>query len=192
MSIKILNGSRSTLYDLDTAYSNGNIVGRISWDQDNATAQLGLSTNFTARVTQDDMWYVKNQSGTSIPKGTVVSAVGTVGASGRILIAPVIGNGTVDAKLIIGITAEFIANGADGYVMAKGKLRNLNTASYAAGSILWLSPTVAGGLTTTEPAAPNLKIAIAFVINSHVNNGTLAVRTNMGHDLHEDERVQIV
>jgi len=56
--------------------------------------------------------------------------------------------------------------------------------------VLWLSPTVAGGLTATEPAAPNLKIATAFVIHD-ASNGTLMVRAEQGNDLHSDQRVQV-
>jgi hypothetical protein len=191
MSIKILNGSRSTFYDLDTTYSNGNIVGRISWDQDNATAQVGLNTNVVLRMGQDDMWYVKNQTGASIPRGSIVYAAGTVGASGRILVAPYIANGTIAGRFILGIAAEAIANGADGYVIAKGKLRNFNTNSFAPGTVLWASPTTAGAFTSTEPSAPNIKAEIAFVIHQHTNNGVLAVRRSSGTKLSDDSQVEI-
>lgn len=192
MSVRILNGAESTFYDFDLSYQNGNIAGRLSWDQDNATAQIGLNQNVVARVAQDDMWYVKNQTGSSIPKGTVVSAVGTVGASGRILVAPSVGNGSVPAKFILGIAAETIADGADGYVISKGKLRSIDTSLYSAGDVLWLNPSVNGGLTATEPQAPNLKISIAFVVHSSVSAGVLAVRTDSGNDLYNDSRVQMI
>jgi hypothetical protein len=140
---------------------------------------------------QDDMWYVKNQSGTSIPKGSVVYAAGTVGASGRILVAPYIANGTIAGRFILGITAEFIADGADGYVIAKGKLRAFNTNSFAPGTVLWASPTTAGAFTSTEPAAPNIKAEIAFVVHQHTTNGVLAVRRSSGTKLSDDSEVNI-
>lgn len=189
--IKILNGARSVFYDLDTSYQNGNVVGRISWDQDNATAQIGLTTNTVIRVGQDDVWYVKNQTASLIPKGTVVYASGTVGSSGRITIAPYIADGTIAGRFILGMTTEDIASGADGYVMAKGKLRGFNTSSYAEGTVLWASPTVAGGVTTTEPSAPNIKAEIAFVIHQHTTNGILAVRRDSGSRIFDASDVQI-
>jgi hypothetical protein len=178
-------------YQLNPAYANGNILGRISWDQDNATAQIGLNPNVTLRVGQDDMWYVKNQSGATIPKGSVVYAAGTVGASGRIVIAPYIANGTIAGRFILGITAEAIANGNDGYVIAKGKLRGINTSSFAPGTVLWASATTAGAFTATEPSAPNIKAEIAFVIHQDTNNGVLAVRRSSGTKLSDDSEVNI-
>ena len=88
------------------------------------------------------------------------------------------------------LAAEDIAIGADGQVCSYGKIRQINTTAYNDGDVLWLSPTVAGQLTTTEPTAPNLKIATAFVIHA-ATNGTLMVRAEQGTDLHTDQRVQV-
>ena len=175
--------------DLDTSYSNGNVIGRLSWDQDNATMDVGLNSNTILKVGQDDLWYVKNQTGSTITKGTVVMAVGTLGASGRILVSPMVSNGSVSPKYILGITAEAIPNGSDGYVLAKGKLRQIDTSAYTNGQVLWCSPTVPGALTATEPQAPNLKLPIAFVVNAAAN-GTLAIRTTTGSTLSENHQVQ--
>lgn len=166
-------------YQLDTTYTNGFVVGAISWDIDNGTADIGLSSTLKLKIGQDDTWYVKNQSGSTITKGTVVYASGTLGASGRITIAPMIANGTIPSRFLLGIVAENILNGADGYVIAKGKIRQINTNAFNDGDVLWVSPTVAGALTVTEPTAPNLKLAVGFVVHK-ATNGILAVRTTTG------------
>jgi hypothetical protein len=166
-------------YQLDTTYSNGFVIGAISWDIDNGTADIGLSSTLKLKIGQDDVWYVKNQSGSTITKGTVVYASGTLGASGRITIAPMIADGTIPSRFLLGIVAENILNGEDGYVIAKGKIRQINTNAFNDGDVLWLSPTVAGTLTATEPTAPNLKLAIAFVVYK-ATNGILAVRVTTG------------
>lgn len=166
-------------YQLDTTYSNGFVVGAISWDSDNGTADIGLSGSLKLKVGQDDMWYVKNQTGSPITKGTAVYASGTLGASGRILVSPMIANGTIPARFFLGIVAETIANGADGYVMNKGKIRQINTNAYNEGDVLWVSPTTAGALTATEPTAPSLKLAVAFVVHKNTN-GVIAVRSTTG------------
>ena len=166
-------------YQLDTTYSNGFVIGAISWDIDNGTADIGLSSTLKLKIGQDDTWYVKNQSGSTITKGTVVYASGTLGASGRITIAPMIANGTIPSRFLLGIVAESILDGEDGYVIAKGKIRQINTNAFNDGDVLWLSPTVAGTLTATEPTAPNLKLAIAFVVHK-ATNGILAVRATEG------------
>jgi hypothetical protein len=166
-------------YQLDTTYSNGFVIGAISWDIDNGTADIGLSSNLKLKIGQDDVWYVKNQSGSTITKGTVVYASGTLGASGRITIAPMIADGTIPSRFLLGVVAESILNGADGYVIAKGKIRQINTNAFNDGDVLWVSPTVAGTLTATEPTAPNLKLAIAFVVHK-ATNGIIAVRVTTG------------
>jgi hypothetical protein len=171
-------------YQLDTTYSNGFVVGAISWDQDNGTADVGLSGSLKLKIGQDDVWYVKNQTGAPITKGTAVYASGTLGASSRITVAPMIADGTIPARFFLGIVAETIANGADGYVLAKGKLRQVNTNAYNEGDVLWVSPTTAGALTSTEPTAPNLKLPVAFVVYK-ASNGILAVRSTTGQRIED-------
>jgi hypothetical protein len=132
-----------------------------------------------------NFWLVKNQTGSTITKGSIVYANGTVGASGRITVAKFIANGTIDAKLLLGITAHDLTNGEDGYVISFGKIRQVNTDTFAAGAILYPSPTTAGVWTDVEPVAPNIDMPIGFCINSHVNNGTISIRVASGYALHE-------
>jgi hypothetical protein len=184
------NGVKSDYFLLDTTATPTPQAGMMFWDQDSQTPDIQLDAQLAGRVFQDEFWYVKNQTGSQINKGTVVRAVGTLGASSRILIAPMVANGSVAAKYILGITAENIADGADGSVMRAGKIRQLDTSMFADGDILYANPAVAGGLTATLPEAPNLKLAVAFVVHA-ANNGVLAVRVEVGSDLYEDHRVQV-
>jgi hypothetical protein len=163
--------------------------GEMSWSTDEETVQL-IMDGTTLHIGQDTFVHARNNTASIITKGTAVYATGTLGASGRITVAPMIANGTIAGRLFIGLAAENIAIGADGQVMTFGKIRGINTNTYTDGDVLWLSPTVAGQLTTTEPTAPNLKIATAFVIHA-ATNGTLMVRAEQGTDLHTDQRVQV-
>lgn len=163
--------------------------GEMSWSTDEETIKL-IMDGTTLYMGQDTFVHVRNNTASIITKGTAVYATGTLGASGRITVAPMIADGTIPGRLFIGLAAEDIAIGADGQVCSYGKIRGINTTAYNDGDVLWLSPTVAGQLTTTEPTAPNLKIATAFVIHA-ANNGTLMVRAEQGNDLHSDQRVQV-
>ena len=156
--------------------------GTFTWNADEETVDL-VQNGATLQLGQEVQIHCKNQTGALIPDGTPVYAVGTLGASGRILIAPMIANGSIDAKYFLGITTEDIANGDDGKVTTFGKIRGLNTAAYTEGQTLWVSSTVAGAFQTTRPLAPNLDLEVAIVINSHANNGTIFVRANNGHYL---------
>jgi len=91
--------------------------------------------------------------------------------------------------VFFGVTDQAIAGASDGYVTVFGKIRGINTSAYVNGDILWCNPAVAGGFTKTEPQAPNLKLAVAAVINA-ANNGTIFVRWTTGsrlQDLHDVE-----
>ena len=149
--------------------------GTMSWNADKESLDL-IMNGVTGSLMQDSFFNVKNQTGSSIPKGTVVRAAGTVGASGRILIAPFLADGTYDSKFCIGITAETIANGEDGKVTAFGAIRQIDTSAFPNGTVLYASPTTAGGFTSTEPSNPNNIVTVAIVVYSDNNNGEIFVR----------------
>jgi len=135
------------------------------------------------------IWYVRNDTSVTIPKGTVLRATGTLGASGRIKVKHMIANGSIDAMYILGIAMHDIAVGADGYAMSQGKIRQVNTQAYSEGAVLYADVDTLGGLTQTEPGNGFLKLPIAFVVHS-ASNGVLAVRVTPGaymRDLHDVE-----
>jgi len=169
-----------------TSVTTNNVdTAKMRWDSDLATVVLGMYDQVPNELGFKNFWLVKNQTGATITKGSIVYANGTVGASGRITVAKFIANGSIDAKYLLGITAHDLSNGEDGYVISFGKIRKVNTDTFVAGSILYPSPTVAGVWTDVEPVAPNIDMPIGFCINSHVNNGTIAIRVASGYKLHE-------
>ena len=163
--------------------------GVMNWNTDEDTVQLQMNGT-THFIGQDVVYNVKNQTGVTIGKGTAVRAVGTLGASGRILIAPADASGDTPARFFIGVAAEDIADGADGKVVEFGKIRGVNTSAYNDGDVLWLDPVNDGQFTATEPNAPNLKIAAALVIHA-ATNGTIMVRANQGHNIADAHDVYI-
>jgi hypothetical protein len=163
--------------------------GTMSWDVDHNTVQLVMNGT-TGRILEDVFYIGKNQTGSTIPKGTVVRADGTLGASGRIKITPFLADGTYPSEYLMGVTAEAIANGADGMVVHFGQIRNVNTSAYSNGDILYASPSSAGAFTTTIPSAPNNIIEVAIVIYAAAN-GILQVRPTIGSNINKDEGVII-
>jgi hypothetical protein len=183
---------------IDSLFFNVNVptdnvdTAKMRWDSDLATVVLGLNDNVANELGFKNFWLVKNQTGSTITKGSLVYANGTVGASGRVTVAKFIANGTIDAKYLLGITAHDLSNGEDGYVISFGKIRKVNTDTFAAGAILYPSPTVAGVWTDIEPIAPNLDMPIGFCINSSSNNGTIAIRVASGYKLSELHDLAII
>jgi len=163
--------------------------GGIYWDDSRSTAAL-IMNGTLQHIGQDTFFYVKNSTGSSIPKGTAVRFDGTDGASGHLLIAPFLANGTYPSNYFMGVTAEVIANGSFGQVMHFGELTGVNTSGYTAGALLYVSTSVAGAFQTTAPVAPNNIVLVAAAINS-TNNGTILVRPTYGSNINQDEGVKI-
>lgn len=164
--------------------------GQIAWNADEGTLELGKLGGVSNYVGAETMVLCRNASNTTaIPKGTAVMFAGTLGASGRLKVQPMIANGSVPGYVFFGVTDQAIAGASDGYVTVFGKIRGINTSAYQDGDILWCNPAVAGGFTKVEPQAPNLKLAVAAVVRAG-NNGTIFVRWTTGarlKDLHDVE-----
>jgi hypothetical protein len=176
----------------DTSVPSNNVdTAKMRWDSERGTVVLGMYDQVPNELGFKNFWLVKNQTGSTITKGSIVYANGTVGASGRITIDKFIADGSIDAKYLLGITAHDLSNGEDGYVISFGKIRQVNTDTFAAGAILYPSPTTAGVWTDVEPVAPNIDMPIGFCINSHANNGTIAIRVASGYELSELHDVAI-
>lgn len=154
----------------------------MSWNTDEETVDL-IQNGATLQLGQETHVHVKNQSGATINDGTPVYVTGTLGASGRLTVAPMIADGSIEAKYFLGVTTEDIPNGEDGKVTTFGKIRGLNTSAYAPGTTLYVSSTTAGFWQTTPPVSPALDLEVAIVINQHANNGTIFVRATNGQYL---------
>lgn len=175
-----VGGITTDYVQLDTAATPTPVQGMMFWDSARSTIDVQLDSDVSAKIGQDNFWYVRNESGQTIPKGKAVMAAGTVRATGRILIKKMVADGTISSKFLLGITAEDIADGADGFVMNIGKLRQINTSGWEDGDVLYCDASTPGNLTSTKPSSPNLALPVAFVVNSAVNqNGTLAIRVQI-------------
>jgi hypothetical protein len=185
-----LQGLEAGFIRLDTSITSPPTgQGTMYWDQDEETVAIILNGS-TTKVGEDIFFQVKNQSGSTIPKGTAVRFDGIIGASGRVKIVPFIANGSNPSIYFLGVTYEAIADGGDGKALFNGKIRGVNTSSFAVGDILYASPTVAGGFTTTKPVAPNNIISVAAVLSSGAN-GILLIRPQIGSNINNDEGVKI-
>jgi len=71
-----------------------------------------------------------------------------------------------------------------------GLVSNIDTSAFTEGDVLWLSPTVAGGYTTTKPIARNNSVYIAIVTRAS-NMGSIEVKIQNGYELDELHNVLI-
>jgi hypothetical protein len=167
--------------------------GQMMWNADEETLDIQLN-GFALHVGEHVVYHVKNSTGSTIAKGVPVMFAGTTGNSGKLLIQP--WNGTGPTTQFMGLTAESLTTGSEGFVIAFGKLRGIQTnggnygQTWVDGEIIYTGTTT-GSLTKTQPAAPNPKIQVLAVVHAHASNGTLFIRPAFGSNIKDDEGVTI-
>ena len=179
----------SIQFDTSTA-TEVSTEGELAWNSAEGTLDLMLEGAATAlQLGQEVVYRVKNQTGSTIADGTAVGFAGTLGASGIILAAPFLADGSQPSEFFMGVATEDIPDGEDGYVTHFGRVRGIDLSSFSDGDILYASETTPGALRIGPPAAPNNIIQVAAVIKAHPNNGSLFVRPTIGSNIFKDEAV---
>lgn len=146
-------------------------VGRLAWDVNDDTLNLGHSGGVIQQIGEELYARVTNTTGSTITNGQFVGLTGSGTA-----VAPYIANNSTPPMYVIGVATQDIPNGQRGRLTVWGRVRGLNTSSWSVGNILYSSPTVAGGLTNIKPTAPNLVIPVGVVTASDASNGEIFVR----------------
>jgi hypothetical protein len=174
-------------------------TGRIGWDTEWETIQVGVNGGANLQVGQESHILVQNDSGSELADGTLVMGelddngrLRTVG-QGLIRVVPAIADGSLPGKLLLGIVTTPIANGSRGVVTTFGYVNGLDTQTpgWQLGDILWADPVNAGQLTNVQPIAPALKLPIAVVTRLQSQTGSIFVRMVNGWDLAEIHDVLI-
>lgn len=184
----------------ETISANGtSVVADSSTDTLTITPGSGMSivgnatsdtVTFSVDYAEKIYYLVRNNTGSTIPKGTLVSASGAE-PSGRIDVAPHSTTGTQDSELrVMGMATANISNGVNGEVISFGTLVGIDTRgdtasaiavgdeTWAEGDILYAHPTVAGKLTKVRPQHD---LAVAFITIRHASTGQIAVRIIPGN-----------
>lgn len=126
---------------------------------------------------------VRNETGATLAKGTVVYING--GAGNKVTVTKAIATGDATSAQTLGVIIADIPNNQNGYACVLGLLSGLNTIGYTEGQQLYLSPTAAGAFTTTKPSAPYHMVYVAIVERVHANQGTILVRVQNGFEVAE-------
>jgi len=184
----------------ETISANGtSVVADSSTDTLTITPGSGMSivgnatsdtVTFSVDYAEKIYYLVRNNTGSTISKGTLVSASGAE-PSGRIDVAPHSTTGTQDSELrVMGMATANISNGVNGEVISFGTLVGIDTRgdtasaiavgdeTWAEGDILYAHPTVSGKLTNVRPQHD---LAVAFITVRHASTGQIAVRIVPGN-----------
>lgn len=143
-------------------------------------------TSLPASSIETEVW---NNSGATILKGSVVYINGAHGNLPTIALSQA--NTELTSSKTYGFVETDIGDNDNGFVIAAGLISNLDTFGVTEGVTLWLSPTIAGGYTTTKPTAPNHAVSLGTCTRAHPTLGTITVRVQNGYEIEELHNVSI-
>lgn len=164
--------------------------GTVYWDDGNGTLSLNLKGgNVDVLLGEQEYAYCYNDSGVPLTKGQVVYISGAQG--NRIAVKLAQADSDANSAHTIGLVAESIASGVEGWVQVSGPMLKLNTFGTTAGDTVYLSPTTPGAWTTTKPVAPNHLVIVGFIERVHASVGSIYIKVDNGYELEELHNVRI-
>lgn len=182
----------------DTTPSGTGAAARLIWNDSDGTLNLGLKGgNVTLQIGQEQVSRVVNKSGVNLTEaGYNVVRVSTAQGQ-RIGVTRAQANSEPNSTDVLGIVTENIADNEEGFVTTHGLVNGINTTgslqgeTWADGDVLYLSPSMAGGLTNVKPSAPNHLIIVGYVAYAHANNGKIYVHIQQSWEIEELHNVKI-
>lgn len=153
--------------------------GVVVWNDTDGTLDLGLKGgNVTLQIGQEEVMLVKHADNTGIVEGEAYYFVGSSGVNKTVRKAQANSDATSDTTL--GLATESASGGDKAFLTTFGLVRNINTNALTEGAEVFLSPSVAGGLTATRPIAPNHAVRISYCVRKSATVGSIFVTINTG------------
>lgn len=126
---------------------------------------------------------VRNETGATLTKGTVIYISGAAG--NKALVSKAIATSDATSAQTYGVITANILNNQNGYATLIGAVIDLDTSAYTEGAQLYLSSTTAGAYTATKQYAPAHLVYVGIVTRSHATQGTIEVKIQNGYEMDE-------
>jgi hypothetical protein len=154
-----------------------------------------LEAAITAGVSGTKLIYqdVRNQSGSSLTKGTPVRVTGSDGASGKLLIGAASNTTEAGSSKTFGIVSSTLSNNSNGQAITNGLLEGVDTTGAVDGDPVWLGVNGAKifGL-VNKPVAPAHLVYLGVVVRGgQQNTGSIFVSIQNGFEVEELHNVLI-
>jgi ribosomal protein L35AE/L33A len=133
---------------------------------------------------------VRNETGTTLTKGTVVYITGASG--NKATVSRALANSDATSAQTFGVVQADIPTNSNGYVVVRGDIAGIDTSAYVDGTQLYLSGSVAGTYTSTKPVAPIHMVYVGVVTRQHATQGQIEVAIQNGYEMDELHDVLIV
>ena len=142
-------------------------------DARGVTTAVALGGSYEVKEAQNVVELVRNESGSTIAKGTPLAISGYSSGNGRPLVVPADADDATKMPCI-GLAAEQIADGNNGAVIATGVSLGYDTSSFTVGDVVYIS-TTPGQLTTTKPTGESSQIQNIGKVTVAASNGRILV-----------------
>ena len=133
---------------------------------DYALSYYNENDEVTVNIGREELVRVYNASGGDILNGQAVYIDGSTDGWPTIMLAQA--DTYVGSQSTLGLATCDIPNNSFGYICTSGLVNEVDTTGYLAGSIIYLSATVAGGWTLTSPLQPDYDVVLGIVISTGV------------------------
>lgn len=148
--------------------------GRVFYDEtQKALSYYNEVDGVTVNLGQEMLVRVFNNTGADIFNGEVCYLSGGADDFPEVELAQADNDATSQSTL--GMATADIPDQTYGYICTSGLVHDLDTSAYTVGQPVYLSATVAGGLTDTLPLQPNYDIVVGYVTASDATVGTIYV-----------------
>lgn len=183
-----LSNVSSIQFDTNAGVAVG--VGELAWNNTDGTLDLGLKGgNVTLQLGQELLTHVYNNTANDFSDLQVLRITGSQGQrlTGDLAQA----NSAASSNNTYAVVTEPILKNKVGFATTHGLVRGVDTSAFPEGAALYLSPTIAGAITSNKPSAPNYALMIGWCVRSHAVQGSIYVNVQNGFELEELHNVQI-
>lgn len=162
----------SDYIDFNISYANGSSEGRLQWNSDDGTLEVGMpGGNVNLQIGQEE--FIRCKATEDLGNGEVVYISGASGSRPECSLA--IANSQNIVHKTIAVATEDISSGNNGYVTTFGLVRDIDTSVGLAGEEVYLDAFTSGDLNIIEPVSPNYSISVGTILFSNSTSGVLFV-----------------
>jgi hypothetical protein len=179
---------------LDEVFFDPNLAtsgqeGKLHWNVDDGTLQIGLlGGNISLDIGQENLVRINNTNAYDLNIGQAVYITGAQGQ--RVTVELANSQTEATSSKTLGIVAEPIPAGSEGFIATFGLVRNVNTQDFPEGRALYLDSTD-GALTIDKPLTPEHMVLVGFCVRQQQSSGSIFVTVNNGYELEEIHDVLI-
>ena len=147
--------------------------GRLFWDNTNHT--LGMYSDQLHNILQvgQETW-IRVIAGEYIPDGSPVYISSSYLTFPIVKLAKATGTGTVEHQ-VVGLATGFIISGSQGYITVQGRVNDVNTSMFPAGTSLFLSHEQSGSFIDYPPPNPYERVLCGYSMFQDSINGKVLV-----------------